>query len=124
MRDYSVTIRTLGTAGEKYQTTLDCIARQTIQPKQVFIVLPKGYALPKERLGSETFIYSDKGMVCQRIAGFQACKTEHLLALDDDVAFDSDFVARLFATMEETKADFVSPIVRESKIGGVKSTLY
>lgn len=118
MRDYSVTIRTLGTAGEKYQRTLDCISAQTIQPKKVLIVLPKGYALPKQRLGSETFIYSDKGMVSQRVAGFQMCETEYILALDDDVDFDSDFVARMFATMEKTDADFVSPIVNECENWG------
>lgn len=118
MRDYSVTIRTLGTAGDKYQRTLDSIARQTIQPKQVFVVLPKGYAPPKERLGRETFIYSDKGMVSQRVAGFRACASEFILALDDDVDFDSDFVARMFATMEKANADFVSPIVKECKSGG------
>ena len=62
MGTYSVTIRTLGTAGEKYQKTLDSIARQSISPQEVIIVLPKGYPLPPERLGTETFIFSEKGM--------------------------------------------------------------
>ena len=42
-RDYSVTIRTLGTAEDKYQRTLDSIATQSIQPKEVIIVLANGY---------------------------------------------------------------------------------
>ena len=44
-RDYSVTIRTLGTAEDKYQRTLDSIATQSIQPKEVIIVLANGYEL-------------------------------------------------------------------------------
>ena len=76
MGTYSVTIRTLGTAGEKYQKTLDSIARQSIPPQEVIIVLPKGYPLPPERLGTETFIFSEKGMVAQRVAGFNACTSD------------------------------------------------
>lgn len=123
MFEYSVTIRTLGTAGKKYQNTLDCISRQTISPKQVFVILPEGYSLPKERLGNELFVYSNKGMVSQRISGFQICQTEYLLALDDDVDFDNDFVEKLFETIVKTNADFASPIVKECKMGGVKYTL-
>ena len=118
MGTYSVTIRTLGTAGEKYQKTLDSIARQSISPQEVIIVLPKGYPLPPERLGTETFIFSEKGMVAQRVAGFNACTSDCILALDDDVEFDSCFVASLFNTMQETGADMVSPVVKETKIWG------
>lgn len=118
MNDYSVTIRTLGTAGSKYQKTLNSIASQTIPPKEIIIVLAEGYPLPPEKLGYEKFIYVPKGMVSQRIAGFNTCKSELLLALDDDVEFDSDFVASLIDTMQQTKADFVSPIVKECKTRG------
>lgn len=50
---YSVTIRTLGSAGEKYAATLDSIAKQKIKPEEVVVVIPYGYDLPKERLGYE-----------------------------------------------------------------------
>lgn len=43
-------------------------------------------------------------MVSQRITGFQACHSEYLLALDDDVEFDSDFVEQMFSMMSETGA--------------------
>ena len=69
-RDYSVTIRTLGTAEDKYQRTLDSIATQSIQPKEVIIVLANGYECPKEQLGYERFVFVDKGMVNQRVACF------------------------------------------------------
>lgn len=66
-----------------------------------------------EKLGYERFVYSPKGMVSQRITGFQACHSEYLLALDDDVEFDSDFVEQMFSMMSETGAQFVSPVVQE-----------
>lgn len=115
MKEYSVTIRTLGTAGEKYQKTLDSIKWQTIPPKEVIVVLAKGYALPKERLGNETFLFSEKGMVSQRLAGIEACSSEYILAIDDDVEFKSDFISTMFTTIQETRADFASPIVKEHK---------
>lgn len=117
-RDYSVTIRTLGTAEDKYQRTLDSIATQSIQPKEVIIVLANGYECPKEQLGYERFVFVDKGMVNQRVACFDESSSEYTLALDDDVEFSSNFVASLFDTMEKCKADFVSPLVKEINISG------
>lgn len=111
--EYTVTIRTLGTAGEKYQKTLDSIKGQTIQPKEIIIVLPYGYKEPKEKLGYERFVCSEKGMICQRIMGINLCSTELILAIDDDVEFKSDFIESLIRTLQTTKADFVSPIVRD-----------
>ena len=117
-RNYSVTIRTLGTAEDKYQRTLDSIATQSIQPKEVIIVLANGYECPKEQLGYERFVFVDKGMVNQRVACFDESSSEYTLALDDDVEFSSNFVASLFDTMEKCKADCVSPLVKEVTISG------
>ena len=39
--EYSVVIRTLGTAGEKYQQTLNSITSQTIKAKEIIIVLTR-----------------------------------------------------------------------------------
>lgn len=66
---YSVVIRTLGTAGEKYQALLDSIDRQTVRPEHVYVFIAEGYELPKERLGYEEFIPTKKGMVFQRAFG-------------------------------------------------------
>lgn len=111
--EYSVVIRTLGTAGEKYQQTLNSIASQTIQAKEVIVVLPFGYNLPPERLGYEKFIFSPKGMVSQRVVGFNSCTTKLILALDDDVYFEPTFIEEMVKTLQTTDADFVSPIVRD-----------
>lgn len=111
--EYSVVIRTLGTAGEKYQQTLNSIASQTIKAKEIIVVLPFGYNLPPERLGYEKFIFSPKGMVNQRVVGFNSCTTELILALDDDVYFEPTFIEEMTKTLQTTDADFVSPIVRD-----------
>lgn len=112
-RNYTIVIRTLGKAGDKYQRLLDSISKQTIIPESVKVYLPYGYDLPPERLGYEEFVYCKKGMVHQRAEAFLQLTTNYALALDDDVEFDADFVEKLFQTMVKTEADFVSPIVSE-----------
>ena len=98
--EYSVIIRTIGKAGEKYQKLLDSITLLVPQPKEVIVVLPEGFDKPAERLGWETFYYSPKGMVSQRMYGIKLCKTPYALILDDDIVFDSDFVQKLHAPIE------------------------
>lgn len=93
--DYSVVIRTTGKAKEKYAGLLASIASLEPQPQEVIVVLPEGYELPEERLGSETFYFCPKGMVIQRMTGIQKCKTQYALICDDDVQFSSDFVQKL-----------------------------
>lgn len=99
--DYSVIIRTIGKAGEKYQNLLNSIAALVPQPKEVIVVLPEGYDEPAEKLGWETFYYSAKGMVAQRMHGVAQCKTPYALICDDDVCFGSDFVQKLHEPIEK-----------------------
>ena len=116
--EYTIYIRTLGTAGEKYQALLNAIGKQTIRPQRVVVVIPYGYELPKERLGYEEFLRSDKGMITQRIAGVSECKTEYALFLDDDLDFGQDFVEILAQPLIEGCADVVFPI---EKVTGYQS---
>jgi len=90
--DYSVIIRTIGKAGEKYQRLLTSIKQSEIQPKEIIVVLPEGYDPPSEKLGTETYLFCKKGMVNQRLVGIHACKTPYALILDDDIAFEPDFI--------------------------------
>lgn len=99
--DYSVVIRTMGQAGEKYQRLLDSIARLDPQPREVIVVLPEGYSLPQERLGGEIFCFSEKGMVPQRMKGIDQCSTQYALCCDDDVSFDADFVKKLYEPVKQ-----------------------
>lgn len=77
--EYAVVIRTLGTAGEKYQTLLDSLNRQTIQPLKIFVYIADGYAIPKETIGKEQYIYVKKGMVAQRALYYDEVDTEYIL---------------------------------------------
>ena len=99
--EYSVIIRTMGMAGQKYLKLLKAISHLEPQPQEVIVVLPEGYELPAERLGWETFYFCRKGMVRQRMAGIKACKTDYALVCDDDVSFPSDFVKKLHQPIEK-----------------------
>ena len=49
--EYTVVIRTLGKAGEKYQQMLNSLLAQTIVPKEIIVYLAEGYTIPKETIG-------------------------------------------------------------------------
>ena len=92
---YSVAIRTLGTAGEKYEKLLHSIKEQTISPEKIVVVLPEGFAPPAPVLGCEEFIFSAKGMVPQRLAALDKIDSAYTLFCDDDVELIPEFMERL-----------------------------
>lgn len=106
MIEYSVIIRTTGKAGEKYKQLLASIAALKPQPKEIIVVLPKGYDLPVDRLGWESFYFCPKGMVLQRMYGIAQCKTPYALITDDDISFSSDFVQKLHKPLIEGEYGF------------------
>lgn len=118
--DYSVVIRTLGTSGEKYEALLHSIEAQSVKPKEVIVVMAHGYSLSPYHSKYERVVWTRKGMVNQRQVGFEKSKSPLLLVVDDDVAFDEDFVERMYDRMVKTKADCIFPVA-ESPIGGGKS---
>lgn len=105
MISYSIAIRTLGRAGEKYQKLLDSIAKSKIQPEKIVVVLPEGFLTPKEQLGCEEYVYCSKSMIQQRIEALKYITSEYTLFLDDDISFDEDFVEKLIKPLEEKKFD-------------------
>ena len=52
---YSVVIRTLGNSGEKYSRLLHSIAKQTVEPEEIIVVIPDGYELDYQ-LGNERIV--------------------------------------------------------------------
>lgn len=106
---YSVSLRTLGTAGEKYQETLNSIARQTVKPEKVCVYIPWGYDIPKETIGIEEYIRCEKGMVSQRSLPFNEIQSEFILFLDDDLSFGADFVEKLFIGLITHNGDCICP---------------
>ena len=105
MAGYSIAIRTLGEAGEKYQKLLNSIKQSKLQPEKIIVVLPQGYALPEEKLGNEQFVYCEKSMIQQRIEALKYINSEYTLFLDDDIAFDECFVEKLLKPLEERTFD-------------------
>lgn len=108
--DYSVVIRTLGTSGQKYENLLNSIERQTIQPREVVVVMALGYQCSPYHILGERIVWTRKGMVNQRQVGFEEAKSPFLLVVDDDIAFDNDFVERMYQSMLVTKADCIFPV--------------
>lgn len=111
--EYSICIRTLGTAGDKYIKLLDSIKNLTIQPREVLIVIPHGYEAPSYSIGIEKIVRSDKGMLLQRIVGYEEASSEYVLLLDDDVEFEPKIVEKLSKPILENKASIAFPIYPE-----------
>lgn len=108
---YTAVIRTLGTAGEKYQRELDSLRAQTMPPEEIIVYIAEGYPIPKETCGLERYVYVKKGMVAQRALPFDEVKTEWVLFLDDDLYMPPTAVETLFEAVKAHAADVVSPDV-------------
>ena len=121
--EYTVVIRTLGKAGEKYQTMLDSLKVQTIPPQKIFVYIAEGYPIPKETIDEERYIYVKKGMVAQRALPYSEVETEYMLFLDDDLAFPPDTVERMFQLLKEHNADVISPDIFPNAQRPLKSEL-
>lgn len=108
---YTAVIRTLGTAGNKYQRLLDSLKSQTIPPEAILVYLAKEYPIPKETIGIEQYILVDKGMLSQRALQYEEVSTEYILFLDDDLEFPPDTVSNMFNLLEKYHADVIAPDV-------------
>ena len=120
---YSIAIRTLGTAGEKYQRELDSIARQTLQPDKIVVYIPHGYDLPKETIGREQFAHCDKGMIAQRAVKFNEIDSEYILLLDDDIELGDDVCEKLMADAVAADADCVALNIYKHHENGIKDSV-
>lgn len=112
--EYTAVIRTLGTAGEKYQQLLNSLDKQTLPPKAILVYIAEGYPIPKETIGKERYIYVKKGMVAQRALRYDEVETEYILFLDDDLYFPNDGVEKLYVALLKYNAEVVSPNVFEN----------
>ena len=125
--EYTAVIRTLGKAGEKYQTLLNSLVSQTIPPKEIIVYIAEGYHIPAETVGRERYVYVKKGMVAQRALRYDEVETEYILFLDDDVYLAPDSVSVLYSQLIEKNADVISPDVFDNasrpKIAGLMMTL-
>ena len=106
--EYCVSIRTLGTAGEKYQKELDSLLVQTWKPKKILVYIAENYPLPKETIGIEEYIVCKKGIVMQRSLDWKEIDTEYALFLDDDMELAPDAVERMFKGLIENNGDCIA----------------
>lgn len=120
---YTVVIRTLGTAGIKYQKMLDSLVKQTIQPTAILVFIAEGYPLPKETVKIERYIYVKKGMVAQRALQYEEVTTEYILFLDDDVYLPPNGVETLYKQLKDNDADVISPDVFPNSKRSFKSEM-
>lgn len=122
--DYSICIRTLGTAGEKFERLINSIKKLNIKPKEVIIVIPKGYKIPSISIENKRIIYSEKGMLLQRIVGYEEATTEFVLLLDDDVEFKSNLIEELIEPIKNKKCKLTFPIYKDLLLqGGIRSLI-
>ena len=101
MNDYSVAIRTLGKSGDKYRKLLDSIRCQTLQPKEIFVVLPNGCEKPKYQLGYEKYIFTERSMILQRLRPINEITSKYILFCDDDIEMAKDFSEILIMELEK-----------------------
>ena len=104
---YSIAIRTLGRAGEKFRIELESIAAQTVQPEKVIVYIAEGYPRPEITVGKEEYVWVKKGMVAQRAIRYDEISSDCVLLLDDDVRLAPDSVEKLLMALEENDLDCV-----------------
>lgn len=121
---YSIAIRTLGTAGEKFIRELDSIARQTIKPEKVVIYIAEGYKHPEYSIGIEQYVEVKKGMVAQRVLEYSEINSEYILMLDDDIELAPNGVELLLNTIVENNYDCIAADIYKSHNMSVTKKIY
>lgn len=120
---YTAIIRTLGTAGEKYQKLLNSLMAQTVRPKDIIVYIAEGYPIPKETVGIERYVFVKKGMVAQRALSYDEIETEYMLCLDDDLVFPPNTVECMFQLLNRYDADVISPDIFPNAKRPIKSEI-
>lgn len=118
---YSVAIRTLGTAGTKYQTLLDSLSYQTMKPEKIIVYIAEGYSIPKETIGREEYVFVKKGMLAQRALDYKEVDSEFILFMDDDIVLEPTTVEEMFVELESKNADAIAVDVYNNHLRPLKS---
>ena len=121
---YSIVIRTLGTAGEKFRKELESICAQTVQPERVMVYIAEGYHKPDFTVGKEEYVRVPKGMMSQRALRYDEITSDCLLMLDDDVLPAPDSAEKMLRAMVEHNADCVGADVFQNHRMPLKTKIY
>lgn len=112
--EYCAVIRTLGTAGDKFEQEIDSLLAQNHRPAKILAYIPHGYDIPQFANSDKVeFVRTEKGMVTQRSQPFDEVTTPYILFLDDDVYLAPDSVTKLFDALADFDADCVGADVFE-----------
>lgn len=121
---YSIAIRTLGTAGDKFRRELESIAAQTIQPEKVVVYIAEGYERPGFTVGKEEYVWVRKGMVAQRALRYDEIGSNAILMVDDDVLLAPDSAEKMLKAMADHNADCIGADVFQNHRMPFKVKLY
>ena len=121
---YSIAIRTLGTAGEKFRKELESICAQTVQPERVVVYIAEEYDRPDITVGKEEYVRVPKGMVSQRVLPYDEITSDCILMLDDDVQLAPDSAEKMLRAMVEYNADCVGADVFQNHRMPLKTKVY
>ena len=124
MLTYSIAVRTLGTAGDKFRQELESIKRQIVQPERVRIYIANGYAKPDFKVGVEEYVWVEKGMMKQRLLDYNDIESDLILFLDDDVELAPDSVAKMIDILNTNQLDAVSADVFQNHKMSLLSKLF
>ncbi len=114
MITYSIAIRTLGLAGDKFRCELESITRQTVQPERVIVYIAEGYERPPFTVGREEYVWVKKGMVAQRVLPYTEIQSQCILMLDDDAELQPYSAERLLRELEEGGYDCMGADIFEN----------
>ena len=121
---YSIAIRTLGTAGDKFRKELESIRVQTVPPERVVIYIAEGYERPGFTVGKEEYVWVPKGMMSQRVLPYDEITSDCILMLDDDVLLAPDSAEKMLRAMVEYNADCVGADVFQNHRMPLKTKVY
>ena len=121
---YSISIRTLGTAGNKFRQELESIKIQTVKPEKVLVYIAEGCLRPKYTIGEEEYVWVKKGMVAQRTLPYDEISSDCILMLDDDVQLAPDSAERMLKAIEENGADAVGADVFQNHRMSLRTKAY
>lgn len=122
--NYSVAIRTLGKAGEKFRRELESLHAQTVPAERILVYIAQDYEKPDFVVGREEYVFVSKGMVAQRVLPYSEIKSDLILMLDDDVELAPDSAEKMLRIMEENGADCVGADTFASHDMGIGGKVY
>ena len=111
--DLTIVIPSVGES--TLENTINSILENTVLPKLILIILPKGYKYELKIKSDIIKIYNSnkKGQVNQRIFGFKKSITKYVMQLDSDIIVNKYTIEKLIHFISKNNDEIaVAPILR------------